>query len=304
MRREYGIFRPMNLQKPTQPPMRQIVSILQQQKRSEPGDIKYFTYYNVYGNSVQIGIPSPNNPIEINSTGKSEGALILNSGGGNISIPLVGPLRGLPNSIMDNLEYKKVGMATLNGIEFWNASAGYTNETYLSAYTSDYKDIKSGTDNIISSHFMSGKYTLISEGELLGSIGSAYGINIRILKSRLESPTVTGLREWLSRNNVDVHYELAVPRLQELIIPQIRDYGHPITSLNEIQPSRIIYERDGQTFETPLTNTARTLSIQALNALPDITDQEYQIFELGQENVSNLTEDDLAIGQLKNYTII
>ena len=65
------------------------------------------------------------------------------------------------------------------------------------------------------------------EGVRIGRSGLS-GLDIRINKSKLKTPDVSGFKQWLSNNPTTVYYELAEPVITDIVPPSVRIYkdGH------------------------------------------------------------------------------
>ncbi|MFA9464034.1 MAG: phage tail protein [Velocimicrobium sp.] len=110
---------------------------------------------------------------------------------------------------------RNIGTVVLNGVETYAFYA--LDDTYLTAYT-----MITGMKKAVGVGVMCDKLiplssiAVLSEGTL-GGLGSTYGtFFIKILKSRLATPDVTGLRTYLATNNMTAFFPLATPTDEEL----------------------------------------------------------------------------------------
>lgn len=136
--------------------------------------------------------------------------------------------------------HRECGYEIFDGTQEWYSSS-YTNDTYLCALA-----YIANTDSelVLCDRLAFGNYTQVTNKECIASIGGG-AINIRILKSRLETPDVAGLKKWLATNNLIVIYKLATPNTESIDCSnKIVQYGQQTTVSN----------RDGAKIEVSLTN--------------------------------------------------
>lgn len=141
-----------------------------------------------------------------------------------VTISLNEPLRSLPNGVCDeivgNAIIRRVGEVIINGREEWlkdvASVAPNINTTYFRQKTSIRgKTIKSNNNyNIFCSSLTinsaDSNWLKDIEGLDLNIDGD---IGIRILKQRLSTDDISGIKEWLSNNPTTILYELATPRI-------------------------------------------------------------------------------------------
>lgn len=213
---------------------------------------QYFTNYNIYGNSVQNGIPTPDNPIEINSTGQKEGKLLLRSGNVVIETPLQEPLRGLPNGLADDLEYRKIKKFVFNGSENWvtSGAAVYDGAITTNRYL-DRTEIKGyhHVNDELCSHLK--HVATVWSGDVEGRSQNVTQIHLRfrndilgITESDTSSQRTQKFKAYLASHSVEYYAELVTPVPQNITRPRIRYFGAPLTILNEVQPRNITYETE------------------------------------------------------------
>ena len=133
---------------------------------------------------------------------------------------------------------KKVGKVILNGSETWgggNSASVSTNYTYV--YSTQY-------DNLIKKGYyvafcdkmknldgiMSVNTQVTTDTIAIGDPGFSNRIRIMILTSRLPAQSTTGMKNWLSSNNVTVYYVLETPTTET------------ITNTNLISQLNALYE--------------------------------------------------------------
>lgn len=148
------------------------------------------------------------------------------------------PLRCLPNGVKDRI-IKKDGQwvverntkeVVLTGGENENWGYGNDNVNIDSNNTisiqRNFNDIAYGLDvgiqlvsNLFPSYEVANISNITEDKEWIRSYSSTSGnVGVRILKSKLTSPTLEGFREWLSNNNLKVVYQLKKPVYEPLNI--------------------------------------------------------------------------------------
>ena len=136
--------------------------------------------------------------------------------------------------------HRECGYEVFDGTQEWYSSS-YTNDTYLCALA---YIVNTDSELVLSNRFAFGNYTQVTNKECIASIGGG-AINIRILKSRLETPDVAGLKKWLATNNVIAIFKLAILTTEPIDCSnKIVQYGEQTT----------VYNRDGAKIEVSLTN--------------------------------------------------
>lgn len=134
--------------------------------------------------------------------------LILPSG-------VIGNLKSLPNGVKDELDLvnkkliRRVGEVILEGSENWTKTGvDGTNTLLFQMIQSDVKGLRHLSDRFIT-NIVNELWSTDSEGITGTSVGTS--IRIRIFKSRLTTPDVSGFKAWLQANPTKVYYELATP---------------------------------------------------------------------------------------------
>ncbi|WP_195430880.1 hypothetical protein [Clostridium sp. D46t1_190503_E9] len=134
-----------------------------------------------------------------------------------VSVSLTEPLRSLPNGVKDEIDFenskvtRKIGKIVLNGSESIILQETSANTLRFGI------NIKNPILNTSEVKVISDKFTSYSQNGMGGidtegiSSHSANGIQVRILKSKLSTQDVAGLKTWLSQNPVTVYYELETP---------------------------------------------------------------------------------------------
>jgi hypothetical protein len=210
------------------------------------------TPYEQYG--VQ---PSPDYPSDIDSV---ESPISITSTGENntstVSIPLLHPMRSLPNGTRDRIYYdngkwydeQNIGIVTLNGSESWSAISSLTNTVMSMTTISDMKNIGDvvGLNCIVDRFGMANIYNI----DIEGAEQIFNRIHIRINKTRLATATLESFKTWLDTNNITLQYELATPIVTEITseatitaLENIKTYKG-ITNIISDAPSKLIYYRD------------------------------------------------------------
>lgn len=162
------------------------------------------------------------------------------------TIPLTNPLRGLPNGVRDTINKgvvtRNVGKVILNGSEEWSINATYSTDTHTCFQVGNVAITPSYLIGISNNFICKGiGNKLLEEGFQFGGSGSPYNVTfIRIINSKLISPTVEGFKAWLQANPTTVYYQLATPVEEpidvEQYMKQLKD-GYLITEGSLINPT-------------------------------------------------------------------
>ena len=129
-------------------------------------------------------------------------------------------LKELPNGVKDVVENGKVkrilGFTKLNGSESWTQHS-HSNDTHLYV-TYILSDAIDNGNNINTLTNMFEPTTLVHSSTYMGEGYYLNGrtIQLRILKSRLNTPDLSGFKSWLQVNPLCVLYELSTPTTEEL----------------------------------------------------------------------------------------
>lgn len=214
--------------------------------------------YEIYGNSVQDGTPTPDTPIEIQSVGD----LVTDTaseyyGKYDIHITVAGtssetkhiylnePLRKV-GDYADYIDFKNkkvvrnVGETTFNGSETWVKTGDTLDGVYQGfAVSNSVYNIPKGTNLIC----LSDKFPYASgKAANIVTIGySSYGLRIIIGTEYVSDLDITTFKTWLSANNVKIIYPIATPTEESISLPALKTFkGTSIMSVNTtIQPSNI-----------------------------------------------------------------
>ena len=196
--------------------------------------------YEVYGNSVQDGTPSPESPVDIQSVGdlvtdtKSEyygkydiPITVTGTRSETMHIYLDEPLRKV-GDYADYIDFKnqkvvrKVKELTLDGTETWYK--GTTMADTIAFYIKP--------NNILN---LSNQYSILSDKFIIKSSGVSSidnefaqntGINVyfKINKSRLNSETIDEMKAWVTANNIQLYYILAIPTEETISLPALKTF--------------------------------------------------------------------------------
>lgn len=140
-------------------------------------------------------------------------------------ILLPSPHCGLPSGVSDVVDYdkneriKNVDKVVLNGSENWQISSNAPIQTITVPFTlmlSNSVNAWNPFDNMLSDKFINKNTWNVDEEGI--SISTGNQLNIRILKSKLETPDVAGFKKWLQANPTTVYYQLANPVIEKLTI--------------------------------------------------------------------------------------
>ena len=163
-----------------------------------------------------------------------------------ISFNLDGGLKSLPNGVADTIEQKdngfylvqRVGKIVLNGQDLsWSVLNNDKTNT-INFVCSGINSTKENDINIICNSFNVG---IMGYGDDVESLfKSLNGVYISILRSRLSTQDVNGLKAWLQANPTTVYYELVTALETKLNIDNnlqtFKDLTY-ITSENNIKPT-------------------------------------------------------------------
>lgn len=143
----------------------------------------------------------------------------------NTKIPLLSPLRSLPNGVCDELIIdrmkkkatliQRVGKVVLNGSENWTQSQ-IRDKHYVVMLNrcSEVGIPEKYPSTLLCSHFINQQpYAYDREGI---NIHVNYNFHIGFLKNRLSEVSVGSCKKWLSQNPVTVYYESATPVITEV----------------------------------------------------------------------------------------
>ncbi len=140
-------------------------------------------------------------------------------------ILLHSPHMGLPSGVADVVDYdkneriKNVDKVVLNGSENWQISSNAPIQTITVPFTlmlSNSVNAWNPFDNMLSDKFINKNTWNVDEEGI--SISTGNQLNIRILKSKLETPDVAGFKKWLQANPTTIYYQLDNPVTEKLSI--------------------------------------------------------------------------------------
>ena len=168
-----------------------------------------------------------------------------------VLLPIKGGLKSLPNGICDTIEQRKDGVYLVQKIDKYDIkendeikidSPPNQNNTIAFSINVKAKNIKTSGNNICNNfnRFTSGDLYWNSDKEgILNSSNSQF--KFRILKSKLSTQDVAGIKAWLKANLTTVCYETATPVETKLDINNLdlevyKDITY-VTTDNAIQPT-------------------------------------------------------------------
>ena len=109
---------------------------------------------------------------------------------------------------------KQIGKIVLDGNTTYVKSSGYSDETWFCGYiTPNVENFKSGII-AFNNRFQNGMYSVVSDKECMAN--NRNQLHIRILASRLNENSSSGLSEWFSTHNVEIYYVLETPTITEI----------------------------------------------------------------------------------------
>ena len=147
---------------------------------------------------------------------------------------------------------KQIGKVVLDGNTTYVKSSGYSDETWFCGYiTPNVENFKSGII-AFNNRFQNGMYSVVSDKECMAN--NRNQLHIRILASRLNENSSSGLSEWFSTHNVEIYYVLETSTITEItdttLIEQLdnleKAYSYDtqtnISQTNQDKPFIISYE--------------------------------------------------------------
>lgn len=110
--------------------------------------------------------------------------------------------------------HKEIGKVVLDGNATYVKSSSYSDETWFCGYiTPNVENFKNGII-AFNNRFQNGMYTVVSDKECMAN--NRNQLHIRILASRLNENSSSGLSEWFSTHNVEIYYVLETPTITEI----------------------------------------------------------------------------------------
>ena len=201
---------------------------------------------------------------EIESAGEKENKISISSNNNKsaddvnykeykkeVLLPIKGGLKSLPNGMCDTIEQRADGVYLVQKIDKYDIKEDDTiktdsppnqNDTIAFSINVNAKNIKTSGNNICNNFncFASGDLYWNSDKEgILNSSNSQF--KFRILKSKLSTQDIAGIKAWLKANLTTVCYEIATPVETKLDINNLdlevyKDTTY-ITTDNTIQPT-------------------------------------------------------------------
>ena len=213
--------------------------------------------YEVYGNSVQEGTPTPDNPVEIQSVGdlvtdtESEyygkydiPITVAGTRSETIHIYLDEPLRKV-GEYADYIDFKgqkvvrNTAQTTFNGSERWVKTGDVSSGVYQGfAVSNTIIGAPSGDFECLSDKF---PYSSTTKKNIVKLINSAYSLRIIIGSEYVPDLETATFKNWLSENNVKLTYPIATPTEENISLPALKTFkGTSIISVDtSVQPSNI-----------------------------------------------------------------
>lgn len=221
--------------------------------------------YEVYGNSVQDGVPTPESPVEIQSVGdlvtdtesehygKYDIPITVKSkstayepykGGETIHIYLDEPLRKV-GEYADYIDFKgqkvvrNTAQTTFNGSERWVKTGDVSSGVYQGfAVSNTIIGAPSGDFECLSDKF---PYSSTTKKNIVQLRNSAYSLRIIIGSEYVPDLETATFKNWLSENNVKLTYPIATPTEENISLPVLKTFkGTSIISVDtSVQPSNI-----------------------------------------------------------------
>lgn len=154
--------------------------------------------------------------------------------GSTIPFPLI--LRALPNGVKDTYKNgvvtRRIGEIVFNGSssENWVKDTLVTSNNYIRFTITNYPQNRKYGSNINCNKMFVRTTESHGEYEYINSSSTGTTLYLQILKSRLSSETVDGLKTWLQSNPITLWYELATPATEVIGKPFIETY-HPWTNI-------------------------------------------------------------------------
>ena len=142
----------------------------------------------------------------------------------------------LPNGVCDEITkdgklIRRVGKIVEDGSGEWThyTSAPTSSENMLFSCERGLSVAANSMWNLLCNNFSKNNSWSDStrEGIQMGR-PTLSGLDIRINKSKLQTPDISGFKQWLSDNPTTVYYELKEPVITDIIPPSVRIYkdGH------------------------------------------------------------------------------
>ena len=262
-----------------------------------PSNCKYIRYRFLSENTpswVQLELGNNNTPYVEHKQYKKE-----------ILLPIEGGLKSLPNGVADTIEQRNDGVYLVQKVGKYDIkeddeikidSPPNQNNTIAFSINVNANNIKTSGNNICNNfnRFTSGDlYWNSDKVGILNSSNSQF--KFRILKSKLSTQDVAGIKAWLKANKTTVCYEINTPvetklDINDLDLEVYKDTTY-ITTENAIQPTL--------SFKVP-SNIGGIIqsNVQNINELYNIIDENVEI-----SNVEQMKLNDTIFPLANNKTV-
>ena len=229
--------------------------------KAKSTDVVYMSFYSSTSATSTVGdyVIYKNIQLEESSTETPHQSYKSNS----TKIPLLSPLRSLPNGVCDEIVVdrmsnkakliQRVGSVVLDGSESWTNATSYDNGDvtlfYNSSSVSGVNSKKEGdTDNLLCSEVMVEKGKMaIANYELIYLYTNENRFYTKINKSKADS--ISKFRTYIQNHPITVYYELAIPIITEIDLegfPYIYKDGHIFLNTDIAPTSEITYSINQQ----------------------------------------------------------
>lgn len=206
------------------------------------------------------------------------------------------PLMRLPNGVCDEITkdgklIRRVGKIVEDGSGEWThyTTAPASSENMLFSCERGLSVATNSMESLLCNNFsVSNSWSdSTREGVRMGR-PKLSGLDIRINKSKLQTPDISGFKQWLSQNPTTVYYELVEPVITDIILPSVRIYkdGH-LTFNTLVAPESTHYVQLNKSAQ--INNTLE--QVQSLNKKVDALDIIYNSLISSTSNtLSNLNK--------------
>ena len=213
--------------------------------------IKGKTYKNPDTSVIESAGQNENKITILSKNNKSADVIGYKENKKEILLPIEGGLKSLPNGIYDTIEQRVDGVYLVQMVDKYDIkeddgitidSSPNQNNTIAFAVNVNVTNIKNVGYNICNNfnRFASGDLYWNSDKEgILNSSNSQF--KFRILKSKLSTQDIAGIKAWLKANPTTVYYEFKAPAETKLDINnldlEVYEGTTYITTYNTIQPT-------------------------------------------------------------------
>lgn len=159
-------------------------------------------------------------------------------------ILLTNPLRGLPNGVRDiakgDVVTRNVGKVVLNGSESWQGVSWSTSnlQNTIPFRTLVLKNVAKSQADLLCNLFNKTENTNLSlkDFEYL-VIDGVSDLTLNVLKSKLPTQDIAGLKAWLQANPVTVYYQLTTPTTENLAQAlKLKSFSNGTLQVNTLIP--------------------------------------------------------------------